>query len=800
VLAPRVLFPLLAQTTSQETSSSIEFDLPYLPADWLPFGLLLVGCVVAIWLSLRDTRTLGRAWGLWLGLLRFGFLAIAIVIALNPHERTQTDVYRPSRVLLLVDTSTSMQQPATDENSGSQSRLAAVQQLLESSELIKELRAQHEVDIHTFDSDVSDVKLRLPTTFSPNEETPAETESTDAPAEWAEILNSDGHLTRLGDSLDKLLVEAKSPTLSGVIVISDGASNAGRDVVAARKRAQSEGVRLVAVGVGSTTPPVNLELTKLISPTEVQKGDEFELSAIVTGQGVAGKQIDVDLLQQGPNDPEPVVVKSEQVSMPAEGPLEYPFDLKPADAGKYEYQVRVSVAGESASRTTDNQQSRQVFIFDRPLRILMIAGGPMRDYRFAKNTLYRQPSTQVDIWLQTGDVGISQESNRLLFNFPENKEELYVYDAIVAFDPDWSVLTLEQMQLLTNWVSEEGGGIFAVAGDIHTPELARDEELSAVRTLYPVQLDEISLTIGNQERADVAYPVGFTEEGATAEFLKLAESGEDPAWTKFAGVYRCYPTRGVKAGTTVYAEFTDPLSRGPGGQPALIAGQRYGLGNVLYLGSPEIWRLRAINESYFDRFWIKAVRKASEGRSKRGLQRSLFIVDSREFELGQTIPLRVRALNPQFEPLNAEEITLDLYGPNDVPILPGPKLIRDRFRPAEYVGEYRPTTPGRYRFEFKVPDSNEKITLETDVKLPRQEAASLVQEVGKLKSLVEGTGGAYVSLQEAPKKVPAMLESKGQSVPIDQQIDELWDRQWLMILMALILGAEWLTRKLLKLA
>ncbi|WP_417848764.1 hypothetical protein [Thalassoglobus sp.] len=814
-----MLNSILAQSsttaTPSGTSSSIEFDWPYFWTDWLPIVLLLLAIGTTLYFVFRDTKQFNRGWTILLTTLRLAFLTLGLIMALNPHERTQTDTHRPSRVIFLVDTSTSMQQPVRDPRSaGAESvptRSEAILELLGESPLLERLRADHSVDLFTFSDDLSQLKARFPTNASPadgaqpNAQQTGEANGSDSPQEekivWDEILKTDGHLTRLGDSLDKLLVEAKTSTLSGIVVISDGATNAGRDISAARDRATEYGVRLVSVGVGSTEPPQNLEVARLIAPTDVQKGDAFELSAILRGQGVAGKSAQVDLLQKGPNDPEPIVVLTETRTISEDGtPTEVLFDLKPSDGGEYQFTVRASLSGGNETRQEDNQLSRSVNIFDRPLKVLVIAGGPMRDYRFAKTALYRHPSILTDIWLQTGSVGISQESNRLLFRFPEDRESLYEYDAIIAFDVDWSQVSEEQRGLLTDWISNEGGGLFVVAGDVNTPQLAASEEFEKIKRLYPVLLEEVSLRLGNRDAASTAFPIGFTQDGEVAEFLKLAETGDESAWAQFPGVYRTYPTRGAKAGTTIFAEFTDPLSRGPGGQPVLLAAQRFGQGQVLYLGSPEMWRLRSVDESYYERFWIKSVRKAAEGRSKRGLQRSLFILDGTEFELGQTVPLRVRSVTPQFEPLVSEEIPLELYGPNGSPILPGPVLVRDPLRPEEFVGDYRPLVAGAYRFEYQVPESSDRIQQNIEVQFPRQEAASLVQEVEQLRRLVEGTGGEYVTLEEAVAAVPKLLPNKGESVTIDQKIEELWDRKFLMFLMVLLVSAEWLTRKLLKLA
>lgn len=772
--------------------------------------LLLTAAGSTIWFAWRDGRSLSRGWVLALQGLRLMFLAVALVIALNPHERTQTDAYRDSRVILLVDTSQSMQQPESDprESPGAaaRTRTQAIETLLRDSPLVDQLRAQHAVDVYTFGSDLSDLALHLPSRFQT--EPAAQDAAGEAlppigrqPPDWGKLLAPSGLSTRLGDALDTLLVEARSPTLSGIVVISDGASNAGRDVLIPRDRAVEQGVRIVAVGVGSTQPPVNLEVSKVIAPTDVQMGDAFELSAILRGTGLAGRNIRVDLLQQGPSDPAPAVVYSQEQTLADEGAArEVTFTLKPPEAGNYEYTVRAAVEGGLETRDDDNQLSRNVSIFDRPLRVLMIAGGPLRDYRYARTILYRHPSMETDVWLQSGAVGISQEADKLLYRFPESVEALYQYDVIVGFDPNWSLLDAAQREMVSNWVANEGGGMVVVAGDVFTPALAASAELDTIRRLYPVLLEEVSLRLGNREIAQSAFPLAFSQEGETAEFLKLGDSADESPWSKFPGIYRTYPTRGTKAGTTVYAEFSDPLSRGRGGQPVVLAGQRYGQGQILYLGSPEMWRLRGLDPAYLERFWIQMVRKAAEGRSKRGLQRGMFILDGREFLLGQTIPLRLRALNPQFQPLVSDVLTIDAFGPGGVPLVPSPQLRRDPVRPAEYVGDLRPLSPGRYRLEFDLPDSSERVTADVDIQLPRQEAAILVQDVPLLKRLVEGTGGEYVPLEQAAAVVPQLLPSKGERIVIDQRVRELWDRDWMLALLALLLSLEWLLRKLLKLA
>ena len=81
-----------------------------------------------------------------------------------------------------------------------------------------------------------------------------------------------------------------------------------------------------------------------------------------------------------------------------------------------------------------------------------------------RNLLYRDRDTQVAVLLQTGRPGISQEADDLLFEFPETEDELFEFDAIVAFDPDWLALDEFQVQMLERWVAEKAGGLIVVGG------------------------------------------------------------------------------------------------------------------------------------------------------------------------------------------------------------------------------------------------------------------------------------------------------------------------------------------------
>ncbi len=165
-----------------------------------------------------------------------------------------------------------------------------------------------------------------------------------------------------------------------------------------------------------------------------------------------------------------------------------PFNLvlAPTELGVRQFRLRVKpLEGEIDPR--DNEKTAKVEVIDRKTRILLIAGGPMRDFLVLRNQLFRDKEVISDVWLQSGKPGISQEANELLFQFPESADELFEYDAIVAFDPDWTQLDAAQADLIEQWVAEEAGGMIVVAGPVHTSTWVQGPEHGKIRALYPVE-------------------------------------------------------------------------------------------------------------------------------------------------------------------------------------------------------------------------------------------------------------------------------------------------------------------------
>jgi len=858
---------LLAAEPISGSLQNWEWSTPRSAMGWMVVLVLVVSYLAwTVWLYWRDSRSFHPLWRAWLMLLRLGALVGLLIIAFNPQLKTTKTAYHPSKVGILVDTSLSMRFPAsdTDETSSQESisRLDASRKLLFDEGLIAKLREQHEVSIFTFDSRLKGpvhvypslhplaLEYRQGTQQSENEESLSlqdqllksaqlqnesadkeETSTSTDQTTWEDLFPASGTETRLAESVNAALTQLGGH-LSGLVITSDGASNAGLQASSANAAASQLDARLVAVGIGSTRQPVNLTVASVQAPSLVrisdqvgEVNDQYDVVALIQGAGLAGKTIDVDLLMKPKDDPEakPTLIESRQITFQEnEERFELTFTREPTEEGREEYIVQARLEEDLGEiNTDDNSARRTVNVTRKRMEVLIVASGPMRDYRFLRSMLSRRSGIEMDIWLQTVEpalvASVDQDARELLTEFPSSAQELNRYDVIIAFDPNWRELNTEQIGFLSEWVATHAGGMIYVAGDVFTGELStlsQSEDPEQVNVYKPVlDMLPVHLALGGFDivstvSSEQGWQIDFTKDGEGTGFLQLEDDpgASQLAWKDFEGIYRAYPTAGPKPAATVYAYFSDPRFGTQYGQPILLASQFYGAGRVIYLGSAELWRIRALSDDYFNRFWVRAIREVAQGRMKQGNQRLLLMPERKTYYLGQTVRIRGRVFDRQLKPLEAPDVTMRLFEPDGREVIPAQKLIRDPNRVGEYVGDFRVTRQGTYRLELLDPEENEAVRAdslemeEIEVTVPKLESENTQQNVKYLRDLVDDTSGDYVTLESAMKTIPDLLPNMGEAFQIDVSSRPLWDKAWVMYLLIGLLCLEWLTRKLLKLA
>ena len=464
--------------------------------------------------------------------------------------------------------------------------------------------------------------------------------------------------------------------------------------------------------------------------------------------------------------------------------------------------------------------------------VLIVAGGPTREYQFVRNLLFRDPTVQSHVLLQSSGPGVSQEAKKLLAEFPRTRAEMSQYDCVIGFDADWSKLDMEQVENLEKWISEQAGGLVIVAGPVSTPKWAGSQgngnrKAEILRNLSPLVVNTRGarmVSIGRFE-SETAWPLNFAPDAWQTDFIQIAKTLEDSrrAWERFRGVYSFYACYEPKPGATPVAYFSDPTTSVGSKQPIYLATQFYGAGRVAFQGGGEFWRLREVGEGYFDTYYTKLVRWAGQGRLLRDSDRGILLLDKQQAIVGEQVMVRAVLRDAQFLPTIMPDAQAKLVDPSgrSTPLVLSP--IPDPSQPGVYLGQFFTKATGTYEVQLPVGGlaDQQLLTQQVSVRVPALEIQRPQRNDPLLNELATRTGGKYwvgmdsiagiaSETTNAMNAMNATLSPLVQSiVPRDQTNylpgapDKEFQQRLMGLLMAMIVGClsmEWLIRRLSKLA
>ena len=639
--------------------------------------------------------------------------------------------------------------------------------------------------------------------------------------DWAEELAPRGTSTQLGSAIQHIVNKERGGPIAGIVVLTDGRSNAGVQPTRAIAAASNAGIPIFPVGIGSIETPKNVKVADIQAPPKVFPSDRFKVKGIVKAYGLAGKSIRVALVSVDEKEEEAETVEDETtVRLLADGqaiPVE--FEVARLEQGKRRYIIRAeSVEGDLDTR--DNQRAAVVEIIERQTKVLLIAGGPNREFRFLRNQLYRDKDVLLHVWLQSAKPGADQESDVLLHEFPQTREGVFCYDCIIAFDPDWRDFSEDQTNLLERWVAEQAGGLVVIAGPVNTPEWTRrprgDQAIDKVRRLYPVSFysqGTAQLKLGRFGGAN-PFPLGFSREGRASEFLWLGDSATDSQlnWERFEGVFGYYAVNEPKAGADVLANFSDPATAVGDRLPIYLASHFYGAGRVFFQASGEMWRIRRLDVEFFQQYYIKLIRWASQGRLLRDSTRGVLLTDRERCWMGDQVVVQAILRDAQDQPLMADTVVATVTRPDGTMQELQLEASQNAVRPGTFSGQFTAGSEGDYRVNLPVPESPDLEVLSTTVQasIPDLEKEQPQRNDALLNEIADKTHGhfyvgtkSFAVQKSNPLSPTNLIQPQDQETFLTGTMDRFFQRKlmmWLLGLIATVLSLEWIVRRLHKLA
>ena len=585
-----------------------------------------------------------------------------------------------------------------------------------------------------------------------------------------------GTETSIGNALHEVLRRHSADDLGGILLISDGANNEGKAIVPVAEDLRERGIPVFAYAVG-TDSPRDTAIKSIELPSVALAEDAVPVTIQFNQQGMAGEKGKLIISMSGAKAIEKEFVFSDEENQ------EITVPIIPKKSGEYQISATIETSiGEILDN--NNSFSRGLRVLDSSLKVLMIESSPRWEFKYVQAMLLRERRIDLDCFLAGADPIVARtENSPYLESFPDTREQLFNYDLIMFGDINPDQIPENTIENISSFVSNGGGSLIIMAGKRFTPSSYRNTEL---QNLIPVELAPTRLG-GNSNNAQRPILLDITEAGLNEGFLNLEEDPDlaKQRWSKLPPIFWSVKTLGAKPAAKTYLTHPD-------GDYPIVAIQKYGAGEVLWIGTENTWRWRKnTGDLYHTRFWGQIVQRMAGRRLATGSRRSELRSDRAIAKEGENFTVFARLLDENFLPREDETIEATLVKSNSntadskkvtLRAVPG--------SPGYYRSEFSAEDQGRYRLTI-IDDESSGIDL--NVRGADREFAKTAIDEKTLKEIADITNGSYLR-EENLNDLPTIAKIEPAKIKISREAT-LWSSPLYLILLLLPITIEWFMRK-----
>ncbi|MDB6171374.1 MAG: hypothetical protein JWL59_685 [Chthoniobacteraceae bacterium] len=685
------------------------------------------------------------------GGLRIGALFLFVVMLLQPQRRFDEITILKPQLAVVIDTSESMNDPV---DAAQTSRAGRAQEWL-ASPLLKKVRSDFELHFFGFDNHLAE----LP----------------DEPKE----LGFQGGSSNLRLAVNQVQERFRGQPLAGILVLSDGLDNS--PVTTVSKGAPVYTFELESV-FSLKQKGKRVSLGNVDYPARVVVGWDSEIHASITGSGMGGSTVSVELWHDGRKEKEVAVSFNED-----EQTRPVAFPVAPDKPGMMQYELRL----EDAAADTDSKKYPFVIEAMAPgKRVLYVQNALGFDFKFLRKAIVTDRNLQLNAFVRWGDGRLVNMGER---GVPSDaKLELTAaglsnYSVVMLGDLAVDALTAADYEALKEFVNR-GGGLVLLGGRNALASAAIAQ--TALADISPVKL-----------------PAEYVEASAT---VAITDAGlRHPVFGPLFASIKEFPpllTANYSSGAAATAEVLMEASS-EGRTTPLIALTRFGQGRVVSILTDTIWRWRLAAKSWdaerspYDTFWTQLMDWLIPKEQEKGNSAKLELFTERANYLMGERP-EVRAILRRVDEKEGQP-------PATLPLAlttPDQKVFQYTMRPAllpmangkqvpGYRVEVEPNIPGVFTAAslLALPGGNAAGETRFVVAKPPAELTSKPIDRELLKRLAEESGGRFYTLEEAAQW-PANIHFKQQQFA-RMQLADLWNQPLLLGLLFTLLAGDWLCRK-----
>jgi uncharacterized membrane protein len=602
---------------------------------------------------------------------------------------------------------------------------------------------------------------------------------------------ANGTRTHLATALLRAEEELAGAPVAGMIVVSDGADNTAampgatpmlEQLLALRAR----NIPIYGIGVGSERFSRDVEVSRIDVPRTTLRDAALLVEVVVTQRGYGGQSVPVIVEDSGR------IVGSRQVTLPRDGEAQIVRIRVPAsEQGARLLRVRIPEQSGEMVRE-NNERSTVVVVRDRREKILYLEGEPRFELKFIRRAVEEDQNLQLVTLLRSAKDKFLRmsvdDSLELAAGFPKTREELFQYRAIVLGSIEASFFTVDQLRMLSDFVSIRGGGLLVLGG-----RRALAEGGYAGTPLSDALPIELGPAPNAPDSGAVEVAVEPTAAGALHPATQLApnDSATAALWRQVPPLTMVNELGRPKPGATVLLTGATEGERRP--RPLLIF-QRYGRGKAITFAVQDswLWQMHAkvtVEDLSHETFWRQLLRWLVSDVPDR-----LEVLAVDEGAIDEGIPLRVTVSDSAFIRTNGAAVRAAVEAPNgersDVPF----EWATDR--DGEYKATLVPAVNGLHEVRpTSVVGRDTLVGAPAFVRVaePVAEYFGAQMRPAVLRQFAEETGGKYYPASEALRVAEDIVYTSSGATVVERM--DLWDMPLIFLILAGLVSGEWLFRR-----
>ena len=570
--------------------------------------------------------------------------------------------------------------------------------------------------------------------------------------------------------------------LKGVLLLTDGDSNLGPPVTQSAPKMSDQNISIFSIFTGSHKTLPDLDLEHTWAPAFTLKEEKIVVNWQVKNTFKTPQSSVLSLYAN--ND----LVQSSVVHFDPSSSQSGNICWLPLKTGKYKMSLKLKgISGETFQN--NNNQSFDLRVEEKSIKVLLIDTTPRWEYRFLKNALLRDPGVEVKSLLFRPNLKPAQ-GNEYLEQFPRNLREMTSFDVVFLGDIGIapSEITQKNAELLEELVKNHAGGIVFIPGRKGKQLTFED---SPIGHLLPVHFDKKNPSgLGTINPANLE----LTDRGMQHWLTNLRGAGQSDRnfWANLPGFFWSAIVKKSKPGSEVLATHSN-YSSDWGKMPLLVV-RHHQAGKALFLGTDSVWRWRrGVEDKYHYRFWSQVVRWMARGRNQASNEGIRLITHPEKPDIGDQVLLHCIVMDPAGFPLESNYINANIVHQSG--ISETVQLSRVKDAKGVYTGSIIARDPGDLMVTVFTNVDQRKLTTTLSVNSDTTEKQGRPVITRPLSTLCEITGGSSESYENWQRLLPKLKTalSPKQTVTIHRLRTNL---HWGGFLFALLV-IYWTGRKLL---